>query len=66
MGINVRHDKPDGLVNHFKNTSVKDLKRKDGFGHCLGREQGAFHFGGDEKLLRVFGKQQQPRIGKLA
>ena len=42
MGINVRQDKSDGLVNHLKNAPVKDLIRKDGFGHYVGGEPAHF------------------------
>ena len=65
MGINVRQDKSDGLVYHLKNTPVKDLIRKNRFGHFVRRKHGAFHFGSDKKLLRVISEQQQSRIGKF-
>ena len=62
----MRHNKPYGLVYHLENTPVKNLIRKDGFGHHISGKHGTFHFRGDEKPLRVFGEQQQCRIGEFA
>ena len=58
-GIDTRHHKPYGLVDHLEEGAGEDLIVADGLLHLRAVELCATHFRGAEEPLRVLGKEQQ-------